>query len=65
VLKYRPVSRFSKSERLGDGGNDQGGIAHGSQRNEEDAISKACSYLGCYLQRQAGLADTAWAGERE
>lgn len=50
---------------LSDGGQDQGGVAEGGQRNEEDAIGKISQDLRRDMHGQARLADTSGPGQRD
>src|SRR5262249_49771417 len=51
------VTCFLETKRLADGGDDQVGVADGSQGNEKDAIEEVVTQRGGYLYAQAGLAD--------
>jgi hypothetical protein len=48
---------------LGDRGEDEGGIADGRERDEDDAIGKAGGEVVGHGQRQPGLADPTGAGQ--
>src|SRR2546425_676106 len=52
-----------ETKRLGDSGNDQVRIAHGSQRDEAGAVCKGIDQVSRYLQTQARFANTARARE--
>src|SRR6266567_3562998 len=48
---------------LGDGGNNQVGVADGSERDKRDTVSEIVEHVGGDLEGEAGFADTAGAGE--
>src|SRR5258708_28899539 len=50
---------------MGNGRNDQLGIADGGERDETDAIGEVVKEIGRYVQGQAGFADAARAREGE
>src|SRR5690348_1788458 len=62
-VQQRLSSGVLESERLGDGGNDQVGIADGSQRDEAHPVGKVSQQVRGDLQRQACFADAAGASE--
>ena len=62
-VQERSFSSFFDPERLGDSGIDQVRIAHGSQRDEADAVGKGIEQVSCHLQTQARFADTTWTRE--
>jgi hypothetical protein len=59
------VFAFLQPKRLGNRGNNQGGIVKGGQGDETDPISKVTAQLAGDTQRQPGLADATRAGERQ
>src|SRR5207248_2287859 len=64
-IEQGPRCSLFEIEGLGDGGDDQGGVAEGGERNEVDAIGKVSEQVGGDLQGQAGFAAAAGAGEGE
>ena len=54
---------FPKTESVGNGGNDQFGIAERSQGDEADPVGKVFNQLGRRLQTQASFPNAAGSGE--
>ena len=61
----RSRSALGEAKSLGNSGDDQVGVADGSERNGRDAISKVLPQSVGHLEGQAGFADPAGAGEGE
>ena len=55
----------AEAERRGDRGQDEIRIVERAEFDEPDAVGKVRRDLGRDLQREAGLADAAWPGQRD
>jgi hypothetical protein len=52
---------LADAERAGDGGQDEGGVGHGGELDEEGAVAEGVEGVGGGLEGEARLADPAGA----
>jgi len=60
-----PGSGIGQPQVLHDRRNDEVGVGERRQRHEEHPVWEVVSKLRRHVLGQAGLADTAWAGQRD
>ena len=65
LFEQRPLSRFPQTERLGDGRDDQIGIADGGQRHEPDPVGEVRTQLLGHVQCHAGFAHASRTRQRD
>ena len=62
-LLHGQCARLGETQRLRDGGRDQGGIGQRGQRNPDDAAGEGGSQVRGHLKGETGLADTTRTGQ--
>ena len=65
AFQERLTTHLANAEGLGDGCNDQRGIAHWRQIDEIEAIGEQVAQLRCHLQGQARFTRSAWTRQRQ
>ena len=65
LFEQRPLSRFPQTKRLGDGRDDQVGIADGGQRHEPDPVGEVRTQLLGHVQCHAGFAHASRTRQRD
>ena len=64
-LRKRLATLFPNVEDLPDSRNDQGRVGHGGEGHKTDPVAKRRGDIRGSLQREPGLADSRWAGQRD
>ena len=64
-LGQGPTAHLAQPQRLRDRGQDKAGLAQGVEGHEPDAVREVRGDLRGDVQGEPGLADAAWAGQRQ
>jgi hypothetical protein len=65
LLSHRLITDIPETKRVGDGGDNGGGIADGGEVNPHDSIDDMLGDIMCNCLGQARLADATGTGERQ
>jgi hypothetical protein len=64
-VEHRAARFLADPQHGGHGADDQLGVGHRRQFGQPDPVAGAVQRVGGHLQRQPGLADPAWPGDRD